>query len=757
MLTKTTKTNRLLATVLVLLIVCLSCIFLLGDRLTAYAAGADQIEFDEYTNSKSLYSPDAGQAGMTIYDYKGMLYTAGMTTVSNFGGLVATVTKDDPIVKIVPRILFQQNGTKLHIGREYGFFITTEAISSYATESTVFVFDIKKYPLSSSNFSSQYVIEIAPLFQYKYYYLRQDNDFNTNNYKFVVNSPLSSVVVAAPDMLSNFQETEEYFLKDISFGLSVFNEQELNIGDTGYNKYQDNGSFITRTGINFSGVANQGLFGEIDVLSTANFVFGFFKKYEKLNKALSILDYSLSMIVNLIEPPKTTVEYGDFYSTAYHNSKIEQLQNYENLTKSAVAELLSEDQKPLLFGRTQSNDYIRCSFTLGTTEDWYTRVVDTIKLSVVTETTLFGNSTITSRTTAERSTTTSVRNIQTTPLAIDTAKSFYMLPYGAAKFSFNISVASDYKITVSNSNQMNIKVDGVAKHLSGGSADLPLSSGEHVIDIEGLNTDVLISDIAISPNLMTGSTKQINLKGNESYLLKATSLFSVKTLTTGNNSVVIQAIYQNKDLNNLYNNYGAISPASSLTHPFVAGDYYIVLKNNSPSSVTINFAVGEPPILLPDSPLIVKMNPNNYTYVKFTADTTGTYAISVSNMSNLFFAVFNSNLLSVSGVNFPGSFYTIGINAEQTYYIGINNGQSVDNTLTISKTDSAYKWQITGGSIDTTISENSTLELARGATYTLTLRVNGVAVDNAIFGYDYQSLYTASHPKKHSDNYCGRL
>jgi hypothetical protein len=724
-----------------------------SGALTAHAADVSSIntpypynlsEFDNYTDNDLLYQPTLAQAGLGINNYRAQLFRNGSTATTSSTAVNVSVSSDDPIVKIVPRQLFEQRGTYLHIGREYGFYVNTTQLNTYENKSVVLVFDIIKYPLNNSNYPSQYVIEIRPIFEYTYYYLTANNNYASGNSLLKYNvSSLSSVVVAVPTVSQDdygylyyyYNETITHFIKDVSFGVSLYNEQELNIGDSGYNKNADNGSFITRANVNFSGVGNQSLIGAT-VWSTVKFGLGF---VSYLGEAISILEYGIELVQNASSDFRDSIEYGDYYNTQYYNSKQEQLAHYSNLNKSAVAQLLSDDEKPLLFGRSNDGNYVRGVFTLGMTGDWYTRVIDTIKLSVVTESTnLLGNSTITSRATIDRSARTNIMSLQNKPLTHESTNSFILLSKGITKYSFAAAYASDYTITIANAAQMNIKIDNVVATFSGNQLTKALTAGTHIIEVQGLNTSKLSSSITIAPKIISASTANttLTIPANANYLVKVTSLAQVKSLGTGNSNVVIKEIFTNTTWNK-YVSYGTISPTSKLTHPFVSGNYYVLLENKISSTVSISFSIATPSTL--SSSLSLTLDGDNYTYVKFVAPETAEYAISLSTMTGASFIVRKNDtaLTNTAGGYFPGYFYKDSFNAGSTYYIGIKNGQKTSNVVKINKTGVAYQWQITGGTSLTT--SEKTCSLTRNATYTLALFVNGVKVQNVLFEYVNQN------------------
>lgn len=708
----------------------------------------DEEYFDRFTDSDSLLDLQSGQQTGTIQDYKKSLYRTGIksyTTDTNCA--IFNVDGDDPIIRIIPRELFERRGTYLHIGREYGFYVNTEKLNENANKSVAFVFDIIKYPLNNSNYPSQYVIEIRPLFQYKYYYLTDNNGFDASNteLQYKTNDSLSSIIVPAPTLYKsiidkkltvNFYETKQYFLKDISFGLGLANEQELNIGDRKYNKNDDNGSFITRADVVFSGVGNQSKLSST-IVSTVKFCLGF---VDGVGVIISVYDLLKELVQNIACDFRNDIENGDYYSTQYYNSKSEQLQNYSNLNKVAVAEVLSEDKNPLLFGLTKDDNYVRGRFTLGMTDDWYTRVFDIIKLSVVTEATdALGESTITSCTTAERKTENNIRTLQTKELPLENTKDVYMLPKGITEFSFRADYSGNYKMLIPDANKMTLTADDVPITFSGNAADVYLQKGEHSVVIRNKLNEKVISTLKVEPETLTADTEKhtILLKAGEELVIKVKSLSTIKQLKTNNDVILIKSIYtrtENKWKN--YELYGEIKPASSLTYPFKGGDYYFILKNISTTAATCSFDIGDPPILPENEELSVKTN-DNYTYVKFTGDNTGgEYIFTAKDMSDVSVTAIKeeSGLLTSIGTFYPGLFYQISVSAKETVYIGIKNG-NVNNKIIIKKGENSFYWNISENGKSPKRVTGEDYFVIRGNEYTFNFYINDILVSDAIFGY----------------------
>ena len=150
----------------------------------AYAASTDIQDtdnWDTYTDSDYI-----GASGLTISQYPSLLYnTVGAKFKYIQHELLCstyelTVADDDPIVSIVPKECFRERGEHLHIGREYGFYVKTQADayfngidkteSQYNNTVDVMVFDIE----ASDDLDvtiDRIIVKVEPLFQYRYGYI----------------------------------------------------------------------------------------------------------------------------------------------------------------------------------------------------------------------------------------------------------------------------------------------------------------------------------------------------------------------------------------------------------------------------------------------------------------------------------------------------------------------------------------------------------------------------------------------------------
>lgn len=182
-----------------------------------------------------------------------------------------TVTGNDDIINFVPKEMFTKIRLKKHFGKGYGFIVDTVAkLNNEALLSTVMLVKID----ISSNYletMSHILVAVSPIFQADFAYIKRDNtklfsldpqnkDIFTNSYSdnvimeyqasgedFVVPVPTRELGVL------KFKQHNRLQLSDPINMLSLYNLNELNPGDEGYNPYNDYGCFISQIDFAYEG------------------------------------------------------------------------------------------------------------------------------------------------------------------------------------------------------------------------------------------------------------------------------------------------------------------------------------------------------------------------------------------------------------------------------------------------------------------------------------------------------------------------
>ncbi|MCR5307703.1 MAG: hypothetical protein K6E24_01730 [bacterium] len=191
-----------------------------GEQLrNGYCNDAETVsyqEFDDYTSHKGglnsfLYNQDARDSHKYYMHNYGNQYPA----------------TDNIIVNVIPKQLFGNVGIYSYIGTEYGFFIKTVQSSPYYTSDFI-VFTIKhRKQINAINASGMFEIKVA----FKGY-----ADYNSTL-----------------DLVSDVYSGSKLALANIDVNLSVCNETELNIGDSGYSSSQDYGYYLNGYNITYNG------------------------------------------------------------------------------------------------------------------------------------------------------------------------------------------------------------------------------------------------------------------------------------------------------------------------------------------------------------------------------------------------------------------------------------------------------------------------------------------------------------------------
>lgn len=237
----------------------------------------DQINYNDYTDDeKFVFENDIYKLenyidsiiGVDNLDPEIALYARNTYfTVDEENVTTMNVAGDDPIISLIPKDLFRTPDiSKVHIGKEYGFFIKTKNIDGIIY-SNVYLFDLANDFQESD--VSHYKFTIKPLFQREFVYFdepvtsiktqlmiknRTQGNGRYENY-LLTNIVASDVVAPLPYITTldtyNFTENKEFYMSDVKNVVNIANEQYLNYGQEGYNPYEDKGMFITQQDIEY--------------------------------------------------------------------------------------------------------------------------------------------------------------------------------------------------------------------------------------------------------------------------------------------------------------------------------------------------------------------------------------------------------------------------------------------------------------------------------------------------------------------------
>lgn len=673
---------------------------------------------------------------------------------------------DDPIVKIIPKQLFLYEGDYLKVGQEYGYFISTIESGSYYF-STVLVFDIENI-FNDPNYTDNVITTVKPIFEYNYVCLKPyissfinisgcGIHFNVDNYCIVpipvnLNYPL------------NYNFAPRYYLKDISFGASLFNEQELNKGEEGYCPQEDYGSYFTGYDYSYHGKYRE--YGEfpieqlaLNMEDTFWYALGFIDAIPFLGTATSLIGQAY----DTISLANGWIQFGqDVYSncagtvesiekeitaTCYYQNRDDQLAYYRDynnepyLIRTAALACNTGIDKSIWYGINDDvTGYFKVNHSaLNGLTPYYTRFTNDIALKVV--------SAIDDEVKAVEHGITSLmlRDPVYKPLSIDKEETVHMFQQSKNYFKFTADFSSKYNIKVNSEITVKMTVNDEIITGSNNNFIIDLQAGETANIKIYENEQPILSNIVISPST---SLSEINIKAGEEYIIK-TEISGLKNLKTNDINIRIKGIYTSI-VPTLVDAFETIVAHDEITCNFLDDCYYIILKNDAgldKSNVNLNITENQLQLALGENQ---KQILPNLTYLKFSTDSEGDgqYVFSISEMSldYLIIQPFTSNFDSLEVRSYKSGEYIITLAANTTYYIGITNGLLEDNAeIEISKLEDVCCWYITGGEYGEEgqkIFERS-VSPTRGHTYTLIFLINDIDYDLTVFYQNANDLLKA--------------
>lgn len=742
---KLTKTNKVIFAIVILFFIC-SAIFLSGLITKGKKVLAEtSTEQYDYTDSDYLTKGSS----YTIRDYADRLIgTQAHVQYTDGKYQIVYPEHDDPIVSIIPKNLFHTECSELVIGKEYGYYINT-SLAGMNYNSTVMVFDIV-IDTDLELTTDRVFITLKPLFEYKYVCVLGEDSYVFMDRNQVEYSASSYCVVPYATISGSsieYLESTQYYLKDVSFAGTLYNEQHLNLGDLLYDANKDYGSYFTAFDYEYSGKYRKNSAFAADnaakmMLSAVKIGISIGRSKETAGlakKALGVIfdidsigaDFinfydSLTNWLNgeLVQTEKTVT------TSCLYQNRSDQLSHYkDSLGRPALAKIAgltcntSEDES-LWYG---VGDYARAIFYVshGGSEGitpYYTRLVDNIGLKVVDSTT---DKVVKSEIGLGSA---SLRSPEYKTVLIDGTSDVYMLPEGQDNFTFNPQYESDYEIVIELSDEADIYINGKKNRGKN------IAVKQHALANKGItislsgNTVGLNGTIKISPNL-ENTIAQISAK--QDYILK-TTLSGVRKLKTNNADLEIKEFFKLKNgILSDYREYGEITPCDEISYPFNSDTYYVLIQNKSNEDmVAQSFSDEEVELLSIGSENIVDLSSSNLNYFRITASSSVNHVISLPDTKGKDFSyvILNPDLSSGSGRSYINGMYIVGLEANETFYFGVKTGSDENNaSILIDKTEKGFQWKISGGDFGTDgkiLSQNN-VSVKRGVKYTLSFLING--------------------------------
>jgi len=768
---------------------------------------------DTSNNLDELYTSSdiIDGTNLTISDYPDKLYNNKTKQYIDPNCITSNVFQDrtalwlngdDDIVKIIPRQYFINRGTHLYVGKEYGYYIKTSAEKyenillntnqlsgeSQNNDVQVLVFDIITNLQADADLIS---VRVKPLFQYRYKYISQKENFFTYKYgksnmvHRYENISADGLVFPIPYLETitklNYDQTNNLYLKDIEFVSAFANEQELNSNNINYSATKDNGTFVTwynfeydATLVNKKTIIDKPSAGEImdTVLAGGSLFISFISVFPGLSEikgwiglGFSAASFGSSLYSVLNHGSHEEITYDEVTNrnigmTHLYNTRDGQLANYidekgnPTLIKNILCSIKGDDSaKNFWYGvGNYAEEQIRISNSSDGEEDWYTRFVNIIGLSVIDsdnpdeETISYG-----------AMHTHMLGNPIYKQVDVDEEFQLSILPDGSNYFSFTPQYTSDYQLYFAGSDKARVFVEDN----TAGEREIVKSNGKLSCRLEGgreyrfrISSDEgLTSKGTFTP---TYANNEFEIKND--YLVKFDCARTDMYELTTEADVLIEAIYS-ENWSPLP--YGACKNLNA----YLDGgkSYYIICNTVDGNTKTSNVHVGvlDKSLSLGDNPQItLPMSAENYTYFKFTAPTFENnnydciFSFDKPADGRLYFNVLDEQGLSYNLIDEDytnGSFTLPYIQSGKTYYIGLRSTAATALTPTVTQSAVKYEWIISHNGESMYQPVGNSVTLPRGLQYTVSLKIRSTVVSN-----DYL-LVGATKDAKMTDSKNGSL
>lgn len=648
-----------------------------------------------FTDSDYLYDAENQviNTAYTIQQYK-----------TNLAG--KKIGKDDYIVQIIPKSYFYTVGNVTKIGKEYGFFIKTEiCLTGYF--SRVLVFDID---IGMNQYENELTYSVKPLFVFQY-----DSSASGVTLEKIGDEPLV---------------TEKFYLKNVCFGLSVFNENSYNTQDVyGYNKSFDNGPVILQSRYNSKGYslekwAEEARESELIIIKR---LLGFFDDTGLIEFASYVLDVynDANSIAKFIACEHTSSTYNNELNIVTYKDRNSYGVNEPYYRTSMI--FTSDD---VVYG-VDKDHYAQSILLLETLGESY-RVYENIKLDIVSVGVTGNVETISS---GERCEYSVHSNNYREEMESNTNELVYTLPYGKKMFRFTPEYSGEYNIKHGSSENYDYYI-----YQSSSGSVAPLSSLEGIylkkgetycIDVVNKTDKVIADTMSFSlTEIYKDKPQVVKLKSGQStaFVYKATQT-EILDVCSGSPRVNIKYIANRfKPLQS----YGEVG-RQTVGVRFTEGDLYIIELANkglNEETVELYFAnvEGLPKTVYGDS--VTK-------YYSYTAQKSGKCTITLKyDNPSVAISIFDENLRAVSHSNAAGMDFQnvqFSVTAGKKVYIGIcddnNTGEAINVSCSVGA--SAYKWRVDGVVLDSTDGSGKSeynYEVERGRTVKVEFIVNDSVV-----------------------------
>lgn len=681
------------------------------------------------------------------------------------------VSSDNPIVQYVPKGLFVAEGYSLYIGDEYGYYIYTFEDGIYEDEwhstgnmrSIVLGFEITfdlfpedKDIATKDAFS--YTIE--PIFQREYLTLLPDgareaaigdfsdggvkssmtiDEFRSQTYNDItincvldegadVEDGLVTRVPHQTDASMTFADVQIFYLKNIAISANLLNEQELNVGDSGYDVADDEGSFFIGVGTNATATRYEHDSGDVGhfmhvsgttlVREIIGCVSAFIPQVAWVGCAWDMIAYILNIKDYLPDDSFVETSYNDLYlSDEFPNSKSAQLEQGGGLYRSAAVAMAKGDADSYWFGvGNKFTAGFEVSNTTGNAPGWRTVVERAIDMTVTSLLSDLPDAANTSDFYAD-----AFNNIQVKSLAEDVSQEAYiMVPdgdvRGEARFSFVPAVTGFYSLDISGSGIDCVVTDEGRTEQAESAFGFFMEEGEtYYITLSNTTSTLKRPTVKMSLAVIEadyGDSFTFTLPAGEDVVIGVDLLNEFTNASVNGTGAEIVAYIDNNGIANTVNHNSIDLRASDVER------LVIEVAGNSEQTVTLAFS---------DLPEIVA---DRETQV--TVDGTINYFKFVPQAGNYFFIYTASEAIATTlhtedgsqvAVDSGNDMYVVGLTVGETYWLMLTytgHGEGTIGIETISF-DGEYEWRLD----DKLVAPSEDVFVYEGKTYAYSLLIDG--------------------------------
>ncbi len=668
----------------------------------------------------------------------------------------ASVTQDDPIVGMIPKEKFTTENSSLEIGDEWGYYIMTEKDAMDVDGDSYLRSYVTTFDISENRNSANGTIDLSVSVESQDMYVTligsscsariplAEHDFNSYdivNYTRTGSSPL----------VVRYGENPRFYLRDMSFAMSLYNENELNYGDSGYMASDDLGSYFVNLDYGYDGSVWQkdGVDAGSDVIEpivdlVIDIVLGQVLKIEPLRTILEIGGYiydGIKIVNDVIEAETEYVvdENKEITCTAYSANRDDQIAHYGNVIRSAAITVNAQEDKQLWYG---TGDHAEARFQIGHSAlndeaDWYTRILKEAAFSVVDKK---DGSYVAS---GVDTSTGYLRSPVYKELSLGTEEQGYVLENGTDFFSYTPEYDGRYVLDITGGtgyNETNASVSvtdesgDIVSRQNGGIYELEAEETYKIhVSHSGTGARFGVSlDAETLPSSLTigaGKTVLVSLGYMDG---------EVSTLSTGSNDVVIGGIYRlsGGELD-LLEEYGDTSSVTYAWDSEQHGNYYVTLENTSSSSRTAQLTMADIPSVSVGSDgsaeTTVTFDGEHYSYIRFTDLPAGNYVVTVDGITGFNYIYYSNSYSQING--YASYFANIAI-SESEYILGVRTTYSGNYNLTIQRKENAYQWVV-----NNTPTFDKQVYVAQGDNIKLEFMVNNTIIHNANFKFQENVLY----------------